>query len=218
MASPAEIVFLLADLAGYTALTEAHGGEEAANVVARYEKLAETALAPGTRLVERVGDQLLFVADTARSALNTALALRRFVGGEPLFPEVRAGIHRGAAIERGGRYFGPALNLAARVTAHARAGEILCTRPIAEAGVGVGIAARSLGEVRFKNVPEPVEVFEIVGSAPLPAGRLVDPVCRMQVDASTPFRVAVGGTTYLFCSTACATAFAAEPDKYPAGE
>ena len=42
-----ERVFLIADLAGYTALTEAMGAEEAANVVDRYVALAHAALRPG---------------------------------------------------------------------------------------------------------------------------------------------------------------------------
>jgi len=50
------VVFVIADLSGYTALTEAHGGDEAAMTVARYRKLAEGALADGARIVEQVGD------------------------------------------------------------------------------------------------------------------------------------------------------------------
>ena len=60
-----ERVFLLADLAGYTALTETHGGLEAARVVGRYVELAERALAPAASIVERVGDRLLIVGEQA---------------------------------------------------------------------------------------------------------------------------------------------------------
>jgi adenylate cyclase len=47
-----DVVFLIADLSGYTALTEAHGGVEAAKVVVRYVELARSALAADARLVE----------------------------------------------------------------------------------------------------------------------------------------------------------------------
>lgn len=50
-----EVVILIADLCGYTALTEAHGNVQAANAVTRYAEIARAALAPGVRLVERVG-------------------------------------------------------------------------------------------------------------------------------------------------------------------
>ena len=85
--------------------------------------------------------------------------------------------------ERGGEYFGTPLNVTARVTAHARAGQLLCTAPIATAARGLeGVELRALGPVRFKNVAGPVEVFEVValGEAVVPAA--IDPVCRMQVD------------------------------------
>ena len=182
-ATEIEVVFVMADLSGFTALTEAHGSLRAADLVGRYLELVRNALAPGVRLVERVGDEVMLVAAEAAPALGTALALRRAIEREPEFPLVRAGIHGGRVVERGGEYFGTPLNVTARVTAHARAGQLLCTAPIATAARGLeGVELRALGPVRFKNVAGPVEVFEVValGEAVVPAA--IDPVCRMQVD------------------------------------
>ena len=69
--APDEYTFVIADLAGYTALTEAHGGAEAARTIARYTELASNALTPGVRLTERVGDQVLIVGDDPSSAVTT---------------------------------------------------------------------------------------------------------------------------------------------------
>ena len=182
-ATEIEVVFVMADLSGFTALTEAHGSLRAADLVGRYLELVRNALAPGVRLVERVGDEVMLVAAEAAPALGTALALRRAIEREPEFPLVRAGIHGGRVVERGDEYFGTPLNVTARVTAHARAGQLLCTAPIATAARGrEGVELRALGPVRFKNVAGPVEVFEVValGEAVVPAA--IDPVCRMQVD------------------------------------
>ena len=49
-------VFLIADLAGYTALTEAHGDMSAARIVKRYDEIVNDNILPGTKLVERVGN------------------------------------------------------------------------------------------------------------------------------------------------------------------
>jgi len=57
------VAFVLADLAGYVALTEAHGNAEAAGVIERFVAVARASLAPGARLVERVGDQVVVAAD-----------------------------------------------------------------------------------------------------------------------------------------------------------
>jgi class 3 adenylate cyclase len=206
--------FVIADLAGYTALTEAHGGAEAARTVARYTDLASKALALGARLVERVGDQVLIVSDDPRSAVATALRLRDAVDREPLFLGVRIGIDAGAAVEEKGRYFGTALNVAARVAAHARGGQVLCTAHIVAAiGDVRGVRWVSRGTMRFKNVSEPVEVFEVVSEERTSA--VVDPVCHMHVETATaPARLPFNDTTYYFCSPQCAEAFGRHPEAY----
>src|SRR5262249_42732195 len=143
-------------------LTEAHGGAEAAKTVARYAELAANALTPGVRLTERVGDQVLIVSDDPRSAVTTALRLKDTVDREPLFLGVRIGIDSGAAMEQDGRYFGSALNIAARVAAYARGGQVLCTAHVASAAGDLpDVRYVSLGTVRFKNVSEPVELFDV---------------------------------------------------------
>jgi class 3 adenylate cyclase/YHS domain-containing protein len=209
-----DYAFVIADLAGYTALTEAHGGAGAARTVARYAELASKALTQGARLTERVGDQVLIVAGDACSAVSTALRLRDSVDREPLFLGVRIGIDSGPAVEEAGRYFGSALNIAARVAAHARGGQILCTAHVAPAvRVVPDVRCIPLGAVRFRNVPEPVELFEVAST--INSGGVVDPVCRMHVEAATaPARLPFEDTTYYFCSFQCAEAFAGHPRAY----
>jgi class 3 adenylate cyclase/YHS domain-containing protein len=208
-------VFVIADLAGYTALTEAMSAMEAAKVVTRYVELARQALRGGAEIVERAGDELLIVAADAESAVRTAAALREAIESEPLFPDVRTGIHGGRVLEQDGRYFGAALNLAARTAGQAGAGQILCTARIAGDVAGLpDVECRPLGARRFKNVPHPVDLFEVVTPrAPVPSE--IDPVCRMQVRPETaPARLPLGDATYYFCSFECAKGFAARPDAY----
>ena len=211
-----DAVFLMADLSGFTALTEAHGSLRAADVVARYMELVRGALEDGVRLVERVGDGILLVADEAAPAVRTAIRLREAIELEPLFPMVRIGLNAGRVVERGGEYFGSPLNLTARVTAHARAGQILCTEPVAAPTRALGdVEVCSLGTVRFKNVSEPVPVFELV-CRPDAATPLIDPVCRMRVEPETAAaRIVYKGAPRYFCSLECARAFLEKPDGYP---
>ena len=210
------LVFIIADLAGYTALTEAHGGDEAATTVARYRELAEQALGDGARVIEQVGDQLLIVADDPRAAIVTAVRLRAAVADEPHFLSVRVGIAEGTVVQRGGRYFGPALNLTARLASRAGADEILCTAMVARAcGTVDGLIFKDLGAQRFRNVPEPVVVSMVVSQQAAHHGVVVDPVCWMHLDPGTaPARLPFGDSTYQFCSFACAQAFANNPGNY----
>lgn len=211
-----ERTFLFADLCGYSALTEAHGNRQAADVVERFLALAATTLRPGASLLERVGDEVVIVALDAAAAVSTALALRGVITREPLFPMVRAALHAGPVLERPGGYVGGALNIAARVAALAAPGQIVCTEPVRRAAVIAGVIYRALGPVRLKNIRAPVEIFEVVATAQDEPS--VDPVCRMQVTASEAVAIATwGGRSYYFCSEDCAAAFRARPADYAPG-
>jgi class 3 adenylate cyclase len=209
------VAFVLADLAGYVALTEAHGNAGAAEVIERFVAVTHASLAPGARLVERTGDQVVVAADDPRAALETALRLTAGAAREPLFPLIRVAVHAGPVLERDGAYFGAALNVAARVAAHAEPGQILCTDALAEAGRALpGVQVRPLGPVAFRHVVEPIPLFELM-AGPGAGPTVVDPVCFMQItpeDAAASLRL--GDVTYHFCSESCAAAFAQHPEAY----
>ena len=57
--SEIERTLLIADLSGYTALTETHGAMHASEIVLRFGQMAEASLEPGVSIVDRVGDQVL---------------------------------------------------------------------------------------------------------------------------------------------------------------
>jgi Cu+-exporting ATPase len=46
---------------------------------------------------------------------------------------------------------------------------------------------------------------------------LTDPVCGMAVSPNSPHRADYAGTSYLFCSASCASAFRQDPDRYTQG-
>jgi YHS domain-containing protein len=102
------------------------------------------------------------------------------------------------------------------VAAHARAGQILCTKIVVDRAGGLGgVEHRPLGEVRFKNVVDPVPLFEVVAGVQPAEPTAIDPLCRMQVRPATAAgQLAYGGRTYSFCSLDCVRAFMARPDGY----
>ena len=207
---------LIADLSGYTALTETHGAMHASKIVLRFGRMAEASLEPGVVIVDRVGDQVLCAGADPLAVLRTALRLCTKVEIEPDFLGMQAGIHQGAVVQREGRLFGSPLNLTARLTAHARSGQILCTETIARAVGGFpGLSARAMGERRFKNVSSPVAVFELVRDDRRGQTSATDPVCRMRIDieraaTAIPFQ----GVTYHFCSHECGRLFSEAPERY----
>ncbi len=210
---------LIADLSGYTALTEAHGALHASDIVLRLGRFAEASLESGVALVERVGDEVFYAGADTLAVVRTALRLRDAIEREPEFPTIRAGIHRGAVIERDGRFFGAALNLTARIASEARGGQVLCTAPVASAArERAGLAALPIGEKRFRNVASAVALFELEPREADPRDVALDPVCRMQVErARAVATVAHGGRTYRFCSLQCARTFVEAPQRFAIG-
>jgi len=211
-----DIILLVADLSGYTALTEAHGNISAAKVVNRYIEIAEESLYESTKIIERVGDEILIAGTDAADIINTALKVVHKIETEPFFPTVHAGIHAGKVLEQDGHYFGSALNIASRVASHARACQILCTKAVAEmAGEMEDIKCRAIGEVNFKNIFEPVTLFEIITDCRKLEVNAVDPVCRMLVSPeSAPAHLTFKGDNYYFCSFECAHKFTSQPNLF----
>ena len=214
--SETERTLLIADLSVYTALTETHGAVHASEVVLRFNRLAEAALEPGVAIIDRIGDQILCAGADPHAVLRVALRLCAAVERESDFLAVQAGIHTGSVVERDGRLFGAPLNLTARLASHARGGQILCTESVAAiARDHAGVEARLVGEKRFKNVPLPVMVYELLRVSQRRHASLIDPVCRMQIE---PQRAAATlsymGQNHYFCSAECARLFGEAPDRY----
>ena len=209
-----EPTFGFVDLAGFSALTEAHGDESAADLVVRFTTLVEEAVAGEGRRVKTIGDAVLVATQTPASAVGFVTRLARRTAREPDFPVLRAGFHHGEAVERAGDVFGAAINLAARVAAHARGGQVLATGRVADAARTAGIAVTDLGRVALHNLRDPIELFALeIGATP--AAEAVDPVCRMRVAyARAAGRLRVDGVEYWFCSIECAARFARDPTSY----
>ena len=214
--SAAEHTFVFADLAGYTALTEAHGDDDAAHVAIAFHELAYRCLPAGARIVKTIGDAVMVVAPSIVDGVGVALRLARDLAALRDFPGVRIGVHAGAAAERDGDFFGAAVNLAARVAGVARAGEIVCTEVIAAVALEGRLAdARPMGTVRLKNVATPVALYELATGVPTGPLHHLDPVCRMRVAAdATPASIVHDGVILYFCSAACASRFEDAPELY----
>ena len=211
--------FLFADLTGFTALTEVHGDEHAADLVGQFCTEVRSILERrGGEEVKTIGDAILLRADDAASGVRIAREIVTQVGGKHGFPSVRVGLHTGPATKRDGDWFGATLNLASRLSDRAVAGEVLVTRDVRDA-VDDGapeFVFRPRGSERLKNVSEPVELFAVTERGQAVARRLVqDPVCQMLVDPAE----AVASATYRgrevhFCSQACADSFRAMPERF----
>lgn len=211
--------FLFADLAGFTALTEAHGDRAAAEIAEQFVGSVKSLL-PGERaqVVKTIGDEVMVRTETAADAVELG---RRIVGelARHRSPPVRVGVHSGPALCIEGDWFGATVNVASRVAKAARPGEVLVTAATrTELGPRLSNDLVVRGERRFKGVRDPVSLFTAarVGG---PGHELeIDPVCRMAVDPAKAVATRRRRRRdHHFCSAACVSAFDRDPGSYVVG-
>src|SRR5215216_2541352 len=148
------------DLAGFTRLTEERGDQAAAELATTLAVLVERlARAHGGVPVKWLGDGVMLHYRTPAGAVRSALAMVDRVP-EAGLPQAHVGVAAGPVVVQGGDYFGRTVNLASRVAAHARAGQVLVTGAVAEASAPDGVVFSDLGRLRFKGFSAPIRVLE----------------------------------------------------------
>ncbi len=161
--------FLFTDLEGSTRLWERHPqAMEAA--LARHDALLRQAVeTSGGRVIKTTGDGLSAVFESVAQGLNASLMAQQSLLAEvwqetgPL--KVRIGLHVGEAQPRGGDYYGPAVNRAARLMAAAHGGQILLSGAAASLVAGSlpqKVSLRDLGEHRLKDLEQPEHIFQLI--------------------------------------------------------
>jgi DNA-binding SARP family transcriptional activator/tetratricopeptide (TPR) repeat protein len=132
------VTFMLSDIVASTSLWE-QNPNAMAKAVARHDVLIRGAVAAhgGTVLKARgEGDSTFSVFTRATDALAAAWSAQRALVSEA-WPEstqlsVRMALHTGEAFERGGDYYGPTVNRAARIRSLGGGGQVLLSQATAE--------------------------------------------------------------------------------------
>ncbi|HEX6654511.1 MAG TPA: adenylate cyclase regulatory domain-containing protein [Thermoleophilaceae bacterium] len=147
------VAIAFADLAGYTRFTEEEGEEEALSSVERFVEGVTNTLPEDARVVKTIGDAVMVVAQDVGALVDWA------VGFTLLFderPEPRIGVHYGTTLYRDGDYFGRDVNLASRVVARARGGEVLVSDAVVDAlRDSSHLTFEEIGQVKLKGFAEP---------------------------------------------------------------
>nr|WP_158277256.1 adenylate/guanylate cyclase domain-containing protein [Serinibacter arcticus] len=161
-ALPLERATGFVDVVAYTERSAQLGAVGLAELVASFEERArDVVTASGARVVKTMGDGVLFVADDLPTGIEVALDLVDSYADAPVPLEVHGAVTWGRVLSRSGDVFGPTVNLAARLSDIAQAGQILTdeiTWALAEAdsGIRAGVAALSLPTAQVPGIG-PVE-------------------------------------------------------------
>jgi adenylate cyclase len=202
-----ESTFVFVDLAGFTALTEAHGDEAAADLIERFTELVDSLLENDAARVRTIGDAVFLVSPDPASALRMLERLWKRASSQDGFLALRAGAHHGEAVRRGTDYFGAAVNVAARITAIASGGQVVVSGGVADVARAEGRSVAPLGAFALKNVRNRVDLYA-VQLIDAEVTEVVDPVCRMRVSpAKAAGHIRTADGDYYFCSPECAATF-----------
>ncbi|WP_328720037.1 adenylate/guanylate cyclase domain-containing protein [Streptomyces sp. NBC_00247] len=141
------------DMVGYTRMTRGLGNAELVRVLDLFESLTGDVVAEGRgRVVKTIGDEVLFVCESASAAADIALELTARAEAEQRLPQVRTGLAHGAVLSRFGDVYGAAVNIAARLTAVARPDTVLVNTELAGELAGLpGYELRSLRPVSVRG-------------------------------------------------------------------
>jgi adenylate cyclase len=148
-----KVAVAFADLAGYTRFTEEVGEEEAVSLVERFIEAVTDTLPDDARVVKTIGDEVMLVGQDVQALTDWAVGFQRLYRERPT---PRIGVHYGVVLYRDGDYFGREVNLAARVVARARGGEVIVTDSVTEAiKTSDWLQFDNIGEVKLKGFDEP---------------------------------------------------------------
>ena len=171
--------FLFADLRDYTSYVDAHGDHAAAELLERYRALVRGAVAASRGAeIKTEGDSFYVVFDAASAAVRCGLAIIAAAaetaegGAEPI--RVGVGVHAGETVETAEGFVGSAVNIAARICAQAKAGELVVSETVRSlTRTYLDAEFEALGTRRLKGVEEPIAIYRVTsrGTATARAGR-----------------------------------------------
>jgi class 3 adenylate cyclase len=160
------VTFLFTDVEGSTALWERQPHEMDAALLVHDEILRAAAAAHLGTIFATGGDAFCVAFGRADAAVAAAVEAQRALAAADwphgLSLKVRMGLHTGECHERGGDYFGPAVNRAARVKDAANGSQVVLsssTRDVVAQELGPTRTLVDLGVHELRDVVDPVRLF-----------------------------------------------------------
>jgi class 3 adenylate cyclase len=154
---------LFTDIEGSTTLTQRLGDAKAQDILRTHNTIVRDALkACGGSEIKHTGDGIMASFPSASRALQCAIAIQQAVAAQADTPfRARVGLNAGEPVVEDQDLFGTAVQLAARICAHAEPGQIVVPTVVRELAAGKGFLLADLGEVALRGFEDPVRLYEV---------------------------------------------------------
>ena len=158
---PTEVVALgFVDLVGSTAWAQTINLRDQNLALTRFESAAWTsAVLAGGRVIKTIGDEVFFAAPDAEAACRIGLEVCRAAAEDEVLPAARGAVGIGPATPREGDYFGPLVNLLARLVKAGAPGEVVVTEVVAKDLAADQWSLRPLEPPKLRGIEDPVLAF-----------------------------------------------------------
>jgi len=151
-----------ADMVGFTAHSASLQTHDLAAVIDGFEgRVSEVITMSGGRVVKFIGDEVMFAFEDTAAACACAKDLLA-LALDARIPDVRIGLAHGTVISRYGDYYGPIVNLAARLVDVAPQGGVLLTPDVAARAPAFALEVQE--PVWVKGIDRPVEHLRLITS------------------------------------------------------
>jgi len=148
-----------ADLCGFTGMTQKLRMDELSQLMSGFEAVAADVVSDHDgRIVKFIGDAVMYVTPDPVSAVAAAEDLVSAAAVRGL--QARAGVATGTVLALDGDYFGPVVNLAARLVALGEAGDVLASESVVE-WLGDRRESQTLGPQQIRGFDEPITVARL---------------------------------------------------------
>jgi class 3 adenylate cyclase len=164
---PHPLVIMFTDMEGSTAAIQRLGDATARGLLRAHDAIIRAALVRhGGAEVNHTGDGVMATFPSASSAIACAVAMQKaFAQHSRAHPKlairVRIGLNAGEPLAEGELIFGIAVNLAARICARARGGQILVADVVRQLAVGRGVRFVDRRRKALKGFQGRYRLFEV---------------------------------------------------------
>lgn len=165
-----ELAILFSDVSGSTRLYERLGDSVARPLIAAcIDQMAKAVTDNGGIVIKTIGDEVMCTLPTADAAAAAAVQIQEQIAdGIEIDNKVHAitiriGFHFGPVIHEKGDVFGDAVNIAARMAALAKGGQLITTKETVDAMSPLHSSnSRLLDRLTVKGKRETIDIYELV--------------------------------------------------------